>query len=289
MTFAGAPREPPSERETTQGVNVITPPTWHYGLIAEWWAEFNLDGPEIVYFGKFVKEGQPALDAGCGAGRLLVPWLKAGLDVDGCDVSADMIDRCRARAQREGADTTLFVQALHELDPPRSYRTIVACGCFGLGSTRAQDQEALRRFHDALEPGGTLLLDNEVPYARAGLWRRWTKEDRDRLPAPWPESGPCERTEDGTEYELRSRTTAVDPLDQTVTMEMRAEKRRDGKVVAVEEARPISMRCYFRDELVLMLEKAGFTDVDVRGEYNDAEPTADDEFLVFVATRSEVD
>jgi SAM-dependent methyltransferase len=270
-------------------VNVTTPPTWHYGLIAEWWAEFNLDGPEIDYFGTFVEKGQPALDAGCGTGRLLVPWLRAGLDVDGCDVSADMIDLCRVRAEGEGLEPTLFVQALHELEPPRRYRTIVACGCFGLGSTRVQDQEALRRFHDALEPGGTLLLDNEVPYARAGLWRRWTKEERDRLPAPWPESGTRRQTEDGTEFELRSRTTAVDPLDQTVTMEMRAEKRRDGEVVAVDEARPISMRCYFRDELVLMLEKAGFANVEVRGDHNDAEPTADDEFLVFVTTRSEVD
>jgi SAM-dependent methyltransferase len=269
-------------------VNVTTPPTWHYGLIADWWAEFNLDGPEIDYFGKFVAQGRPALDAGCGAGRLLVPWLQAGLDVDGCDVSADMVDRCRARAQREGLDPTLFVQALHELDPPRSYSTIVACGCFGIGSTRAQDQEALRRFHDALEPGGMLLLDNEVPYAKAGLWRTWTKEERDRLPAPWPVSGTCRQTEDGTEFELRSRTTAVDPLDQTITLEMRAEKRRDGQTLATEE-HAISLRSYFRDEIVLMLEKAGFADVDVRGEYNDAEPTADDEFLVFVATRSEVD
>ena len=21
--------------------------TWHYGLVSRWWAEFNLDGPEI--------------------------------------------------------------------------------------------------------------------------------------------------------------------------------------------------------------------------------------------------
>jgi len=61
------------------------------------------------------------------------------------------------------------VQPLHELDPPRRYRTIVACGVFGLGSTRGQDEEALRRFHRALEPGGLLLLDNEVPYANARL------------------------------------------------------------------------------------------------------------------------
>ena len=38
-----------------------------------------------------------------------------------------------------------------------------------------------------------------------------------------------------------------------------------------------------------MLERAGFGDVVVLGDHNDAEPTADDEFLVFVATRSEVD
>ncbi len=212
-----------------------TPQTWHYGLIAEWWAEFNLDGPEIDYFGRFVEHGQPALDAGCGAGRLLVPWLRAGFDVDGCDVSADMIARCRERAGREGFEPTLLVQPLHELEPPRSYRTIVVCGVFGLGSTRAQDEEALRRFHRFLEPGGTLLLDNEVPYARASLWRTWTKEERDQLPRPWTESGTRKRTDDGTEYELRARTIAVDPLDQTISMEMRAEKWREGELVAAEE------------------------------------------------------
>jgi SAM-dependent methyltransferase len=263
---------------------VSTPPTWHHGLIAEWWAEFNLDGPEIDYFGRFVERGRPALDAGCGAGRLLIPWLRAGLDVDGCDVSADMIEQCRARARSEGLEPTLFVQALHELDPPRRYRTVVVCGAFGLGSTRAQDQEGLRRIRAALEPGGTLLLDNEVPYRNPRLWRNWTKEAREELPRPWPEPGTCRTTEDGTEYELRSRTVAVDPLDQTVSLEMRAEKRRDGRLLA-EEEHALSMRWYFRDEILLMLEKAGFVDVAVRADYTDAEPTADSEFLVYIARR----
>ena len=56
---------------------------------------------------------------------------------------------------------------MHELDLPRRYRTIFVCGGFGLGSTREQDLEALRRLHDHLEPGGMLVLDNEVPYADA--------------------------------------------------------------------------------------------------------------------------
>src|SRR5205085_8660731 len=31
------------------------PRTWHYGLIAEWWSHFNVDGPEIAYFQPFVE------------------------------------------------------------------------------------------------------------------------------------------------------------------------------------------------------------------------------------------
>jgi hypothetical protein len=65
---------------------------------------------------------------------------------------------------------------------------------------------------------------------------------------------------------------------------MRAERWRDGELVA-EEEHPISLRAYFRDELLLMLERAGFRDIEVRGGYDDEEPTADHDFLVFVARR----
>ncbi len=258
------------------------PQTWHYGLVAEWWAEFNTDGPEIDYFGRFVEQGQPALDAGCGTGRLLLPWLRAGFDVDGCDVSADMIALCREWARREGFEPTLLVQPLHALDPPRRYKTIIVCGVLGLGTTRAQDQEGLERILRRLAPGGTLVLDNEVPYAHAPRWRRWAKADRGELPAPWPESGDRRQAADGLEYELRSRTVAVDPLDQTHTLEIRARKWVDGELVATEEY-PLSMRAYFRDELLLMLERAGFHDIDVRGGYTDEAPTPDHEFLVYIA------
>jgi SAM-dependent methyltransferase len=258
------------------------PRTWHHGLVSEWWANFNVDGPEIEYFQRFVERGTPALDAGCGAGRLLLPWLRAGLDVDGCDASADMIARCRERAAAEGFDPTLLVQPLHELDPPRRYRTIVACGVFGLGTTRAQDEEGLLRLRAALEPGGTLLLDNEVPYSSPRRLRRWTVEGRSELPAPWPEEWDRRTAADGSEYALQSRMLAADPLDQSFLLAIRAEKRVDGEVVAAEE-HTLTMRTCFRDEIVLMLERAGFPDVDVRGEYTDAPPTPDDHTLVFVA------
>src|SRR5206468_2209631 len=123
-----------------------------------------------------------ALVVVCGTGRLLMPYFRAGLDVDGCDVSADMVELCRQKAAGEGLSPTLLVQPMHELDAPRSYRTIFVCGAFGLGSNREQDEEALRRLHDHLEPGGTLLLDIEVPYADSRQWRHWPREERAALP-----------------------------------------------------------------------------------------------------------
>src|SRR5918999_728203 len=165
-----------------------TPQTWHYGLVARWWAEFNEGGPEIDYFRRFIeRDGQPALDVACGPGRLLLPYVRAGLDVDGCDVSADMIALCREQAEREGLSPTLFIQAMHELDPPRTYRTVF-----------------------------------------------------------------------------------LDPLEQQAVLEMRAYMWLDGELLAEEEHR-ITLNLYLRNELLLMLDRAGFVDVAVHGDHEEQE------------------
>ena len=260
--------------------------TWHHGLVADWWAEFNTGGPEIAYFGSFVEKDQPALDAGCGTGRLLLPWLRAGYDVDGCDVSVDMIARCRDQAHREGLDPNLFVQPLHKLVAPRRYRTIVACGVFGLGSTREQDREALRRLHDALEPGGTLLLDNEMPYTNPRRWPLWTKDGRQSLPEPWPPHSDRRSVSDGSERELRVRWVSFDPLDQTAILEIRADKWFEG-VQTDSELHTLSMRAYLHQELLLMLQTTGFSVDQAHGDHKPAPPTADSNFLVYVATRAQ--
>jgi len=259
--------------------------TWHYGIVSRWWAEFNLDGPEIDWFRPFVEAGQPALDAACGTGRLLVPYLHAGLDVDGSDISADMLERCRERAEREGLSApNLYAQAMHELDLPRRYQTIFVCGGFGLGGRREHDVEGLRRLYEHLEPGGTLVLDNEVPYAGAHWWQYWPKEKRQELPRPWRDEGERRIGADGTEYELLSRIAGVDALAQRVTLEMRAFMRRGGELVA-EEDYVLPMTMYFTRELELMLERTGFVDIEVRAALSDREPTADDDFVVFIARK----
>ncbi len=259
--------------------------TWHYGLVSRWWAEFNLDGPEIEYFRKFVVAGQPALDAACGTGRLLVPYLQAGLDVDGSDISSDMLDRVRERCESKGlAEPNLYAQAMHELDLPRRYLTIVVCGGFGLGGHREHDIEGLRRLYEHLEPGGLLVVDNEAPYADTFLWPYWAKEKRQELPRPWRDRGDRRPLPDGTELELRSRLVESDPLAQRVAIEMRAFHWRDDELLA-EELHKIAMTQYFTYELELLLERTGFVDVELRAGYEDRPPTADDDFVVFIARK----
>ena len=96
--------------------------TWHYGLVARWWAEFNEGGDDLEFFRDAIKRcGEPALDAGCGTGRLLLPFLRLGLDVDGSDVSTDMLGWCATKAEAEGLSVNLYPQPMHELDLPRRY------------------------------------------------------------------------------------------------------------------------------------------------------------------------
>ena len=223
------------------------PSTWHHGLVADYWAAVNLDAHEVELYRTFL--ASPVLDAGCGSGRLLVPLREAGLDVDGCDASADMSERARRRAP----DATLWVSALHELDPPRRYASIVVCGVLGLGSTREQDLEGLRRLHDALEPGGTLVLDNEEGRVPATV-RGWN-EPR------------------GEPIALSTRVDAGDEADRCLHMTIRAETK-DGR----REEHTLTMRQWTRDEIVPALHDAGFAAVDVR-------PGVVDDVLVYVARR----
>ena len=93
------------------------PQIWHYGLVAQSWANAVSEAP---YFKKLIEtSGQPALDLGCGSGRLLLHLLQAGLDADGCDYSEDMLAVCRKQAAQKGLSPRLYAQAMHELDLPR--------------------------------------------------------------------------------------------------------------------------------------------------------------------------
>ena len=265
-------------------IEMEKPQIWHYGLVARDWEFYTDGGKEAVCFEKIIRtSGEPALDLGCGSGRVLLPLLQAGLDVDGCDYSADMLAVCRQRFNAEGMTTEIFNQPMHALDLPRRYRTIFACGVIGLGGSKRLTRLGFQRCYEHLRPGGVFTFDYKAPWNDVPYWQGWGPENRRSLPLDW---FPPKRDvlSDGDELETSVQIFSQDPLAQVSVHKFRLRLWRDGEIIQ-EEIHDMKTECYNKDELLLMLEVAGFEDVQIYGDYTTEFATMDSEDLVFVARK----
>lgn len=261
------------------------PQTWHYGLMAERWGLPGWDLPELPTIkAAIARFGQPVLDLACGSGRLLLPLLQAGTAIEGCDISADMLAQCRAQAQAEGLEPTLYQQPMHAFDLPRRYKTIYLCDSFGLAGSREKDLQTLRRCYEHLQDGGALLLNIQAEYADQDAWNEWLPPARGRLPEEWPEEGSQRDGLNGEEHVAYFRTVSFDPLEQCFTREVRLEKWQDGRLLA-SETYALRGSIYFKPEVLLMLRLAGFRDISVTGDYTGQPASADHSEIIFTAVK----
>ena len=261
------------------------PVSWFYGLMAERVAEFTPNPCQVPFFLREIERfGQPVLDLGCGVGRLLLPLLDSGVDIDGCDISEDMLRHCRQKAATLGLEPRLYRQPMHALDLPRKYRTIFICASFNLAGSRDNGLATLRRCFAHLQDGGALLLDIDAEYAWHAGWEKWEPAWRKALPEPWPEEGKRRSASDGSEYIERQRMVSLDPLEQSMVRQVRIEKWASGKLVEAQEFSQHRI-LYLPNELLLMLQVAGFCQITVRGDYTDQPATPDSEVLVFTARK----
>ena len=83
---------------------------------------------------------------------------------------------------------------------------------------------------------------------------------------------------------MRSRIADLDPLEQVLTLQYRAERWRDEKLVGEEEY-ILTQNLYFKNELLMMLRQAGFKEVAVLGDFTETKATSDSGTLVFIAQK----
>lgn len=227
------------------------------------------------YRAAILRAGQPALDVGCGTGRLLLDFLAEGIDIDGIDNSPEMLALCREKAQQRGLQPALFEQAMEELHLPRRYRTIlVPSSSFQLVTDLSAAAEVMRRFFQHLEPGGTLVM----PFMLL-----WTG------PAPtsveWRPNGEALRPEDGAIVRRWSRST-FDLVNQLEHTEDRYEVTRGGEVVASEvQARSPATRWYTDEQAIALYQAAGLADIRVVRGFTDEPATSSDKIFSVFGTR----
>jgi hypothetical protein len=112
----------------------------------------------------------------------------------------------------------------------------------------------------------------------------WTPEKHKELPWPWREEGERKAAANGDELEWLNRTLDVNPLEQRTTLQTRVRLWRSGKLVKEEEY-TLTENAYFRNEMLLLLERAGFVEVRVTAGHSNAPPGPEDTVLGVVARK----
>ena len=247
------------------------------GMIASNWDLLRgdtSDWPDRFFFRNIIADGgQPALEVGCGTGRLLLDYLSEGLDVDGVDVSPEMLELCRKNAKDLGLRPTLYQQAVESLDVPRKYRTIfIPSSSFQLVTDLTDAQTALERCYRHLLIGGRLVMSiMDVSQDAAKGWQVVAEAHR-------PQDGLLVRRWLNSEY---------DPEAQLEHTQDRYELLDEGRVVASEEyKRSPATRGYSLGQINKMMETAGFQEVRAVSDFSEEPASEDDSIFCVFGTRA---
>ncbi|WP_329518548.1 class I SAM-dependent methyltransferase [Spirillospora sp. NBC_01491] len=226
----------------------MNPADFYTGIVAECYAPLRSFAPTPDPYEAFVREvGAPALELGCGDGDPLLALRRRGLDVEGVDSSADMLERCRRRAAQEGIAVTVHRQRMETLSLPRRFRAVFLAGpTFNLLPDDDTAQAALRRIRSHLVDGGAALIPLHVPAptpaGRIGQVRTVTAAD-------------------GAELRFSVVSENRDETARTQTSVLRYERLHDGECSVVE--RPWLLHWFSRSGFERLAAEAGLITVSV--------------------------
>ena len=235
-------------------------------------------GPkEIAFYHDLLKTTEgPVLEAMCGSGRLLIPLLRTGLVIDGVDNSAHMLESCRLRCKDQHLPVQLFNQPLQSLSLPQKYNLIfIAIGSFQLIKDRAEAILILKKLRENLLPNGKLIIETFIPWdgIKEGINESILSDQSDPIISERKIHSP-----EG--FEIINRSTVILYFkEQLEISQTRYEKWDHGELLLAEEGE-YSVRWYFRYEMELFLENAGFSSIQIRDESFEQNPQA----VIYIAS-----
>ena len=236
-----------------------TPGYEYYGLMVRYWDLLRGDTSNwedrFFFLDVIKKYGQPVLDIGCAAGRLLIDYLSQGIDIDGVDLSPEMVSLCKHNAEKKGLKPNLYVQSITELNLPRAYKTIlVPSSTFQLLLKPEEPLQAVRCIYEHLEPGGVCAAPFMALWGEgAPLEGEFTQE------ATRPEDGATVRRRGW--YRFHPETQMDDSRDTWEVI-------KDGQVIETEihEQSPAT-RSFTQSEAVSLFKQAGFKDIQLFSDF----------------------
>jgi SAM-dependent methyltransferase len=222
------------------------------------------DRRDVSFFVDAAREaGSPVLEVGCGTGRVLIPTVRAGLDIVGLDFSSRMLDVCRHRLQDEPdpvrARAQLVQGDMRAFDLGRTFTlATIPFRPFQHLVTVEEQLSCLESIHRHLVDGGAIILDVFNPSLDALGDRPYGHEFGEEPEFSVP---------DGRRVTRRHRMVAQDRFKQTNDVELiYYVTHPDGRGERLVHA--FTMRYLFRFEVEHLLARAGFQVEHLYADYD---------------------
>jgi SAM-dependent methyltransferase len=230
----------------------LHPKNHYFNFLAEWYDRLLAnEGLDIKYYTEAIGSNtQLVLELACGTGRLMIPLIRAGHEVDGVDISPDMLKICREKLNKDNLDAGLYEQDIVSFDIDKNYGTIFICGgSFCMISDIDDAFNSLRGIFKHLKPGGRLILDMFNPLDSY-------KNDDAGVPKV------IRTAQDGEHKIVCTAVTEYDVYEQILMGNYKYELFKNDDLQA-ELKDDFKMRWYGKYEFKLLLEKAGFINISI--------------------------
>lgn len=138
---------------------------------------------ELNFFLNFVNnKDTKVLEPMCGNGRMLIPFLQQGIDIEGFDISEAMLDKCMDKADKYNLHANVYVQDITAFNKPHAFDLIlIPFGSFSLLPYELVNQ-SLTNMKQALKPGGKIVLTVMFKPDTIAQIPEWSKVDTYLLP-----------------------------------------------------------------------------------------------------------
>lgn len=212
----------------------------------------------------------PVLDIGCGTGRIMLPCLQAGVDIDGLDLFEPMLARLRQSAAKLGLLPRLYRGDMSDFRTPRRYALVmIPFNAFTHNVTQESQIRCLACCREHLLPGGMLVFDGAFP----GLhWIAGKQSERvlegEKID---PRTGRTLRIFDTRSFDrvrqLQHSITEVESVGPEGTVELVQRSEYDTRWV-------------YKEEMQLLLRHLGYDRWEISGDFDGRPLTEETDIMV---------
>ena len=215
----------------------------------------------------------PVLDIACGTGRILLPCLQSGVDIEGLDLYGPMLKTLRAKGAALGLSPRLHQADMSDFSLPRRFGLImIPFNAFIHNLTQEAQIRCLQLCREHLLPDGKLTYDTFFPALEFVSTSPGTRVLEGEF--PHPQTGLPVRM-----YDTRTIDRVAQVFHSLNEVELLAA---DGSVQTVHRSADRS-RYFYKHEMELLLRIAGFARWEIYGDFDRRPLTRETEAMIVTA------